>query len=213
MPEETITTTPPASTEPPKSDEGNKDGANAGNDGKLTQAQVDAIVKDRLAREREKYKDFDAIKSKAEQFDKLDEASKSELEKAQGEANKWKSEAESAIARAETLARRAAVIAEASKQQALVPDDVFALIDRSALKIDNDGNVEGVADAVKAVLDARPHFKMTRQQQFGSADGGTQSGGGPSGTFTRSQIADPTFFAANRAAILEAQKTGSILDE
>lgn len=49
---------------------------------KFTQADLDRIVKDRLTREREKYGDYDALKAKAEKFDEIEEASKTELQKA-----------------------------------------------------------------------------------------------------------------------------------
>lgn len=48
----------------------------------FTQDELDAIVKDRLKRESSKYEDYEALKAKAEQFDKLEEAKKSDLEKA-----------------------------------------------------------------------------------------------------------------------------------
>ena len=48
----------------------------------FTQAELDAVVKDRLKREREKYADFDALKAKAAKLDELEAANKSELEKA-----------------------------------------------------------------------------------------------------------------------------------
>lgn len=49
---------------------------------KFTQADLDQIVKDRLAREREKYGDYDALKEKAAKLDQIEEESKSELQKA-----------------------------------------------------------------------------------------------------------------------------------
>lgn len=48
----------------------------------FTQAEVDAIVGDRLKRERGKYADYDALKEKAQRFDEIKEASKTELQKA-----------------------------------------------------------------------------------------------------------------------------------
>lgn len=48
----------------------------------FTQAQVDAIVQDRLKRDREKYSDYDALKEKAAKFDEIEAANKTELEKA-----------------------------------------------------------------------------------------------------------------------------------
>lgn len=48
----------------------------------FTQSQLNAIVADRLSREREKYAGYDELKEKAAQFDEMQEANKSELQKA-----------------------------------------------------------------------------------------------------------------------------------
>lgn len=48
----------------------------------FTQEEVNAIVADRLDRERKKYEGFDEIKAKAEKLDEIEEANKSELQKA-----------------------------------------------------------------------------------------------------------------------------------
>ena len=64
---------------------------NTGQDS-FSQEQVDAIVRDRLAREREKYKDYNDLKSKAAEYDKQQEASKTELQKAQEQAEALKKE-------------------------------------------------------------------------------------------------------------------------
>lgn len=48
----------------------------------FTQAEVDAIVGDRLKRERAKYTDFETLKAKAAKFDEMEEANKTELQKA-----------------------------------------------------------------------------------------------------------------------------------
>ena len=48
----------------------------------FTQAEVDAIVGDRLKRDRAKYADYDDLKAKADKFDEITEANKSELQKA-----------------------------------------------------------------------------------------------------------------------------------
>lgn len=52
----------------------------------FTQAEVDSIVGERLARERQKYPDYEELKTKAAEYDKAQEANKTELQKAQ-EAN------------------------------------------------------------------------------------------------------------------------------
>lgn len=58
----------------------------------FTQAELNAIVSDRLAREREKYVGFDEFKAKAEKFDAAEDAAKSDLEKAKEQADKYKAE-------------------------------------------------------------------------------------------------------------------------
>lgn len=58
----------------------------------FTQAEVDAIVGDRLARERAKYADYDTIRAKAEQFDAAEAANQTELQRAQSSASQYKAE-------------------------------------------------------------------------------------------------------------------------
>ena len=52
----------------------------------FTQAELDAAIESRLTRERAKFADYEALKAKAEKFDKAEEAAKSELQKAQEQA-------------------------------------------------------------------------------------------------------------------------------
>lgn len=49
---------------------------------KFTQDEVNAIVGERLKREREKYADYDELKDKAEKYDQSVESSKTEMQKA-----------------------------------------------------------------------------------------------------------------------------------
>lgn len=69
-------TIPPAGT-PPAEQGGNE----PQNEGKLTQAEVDAIVADRLARERKKYADYSDLKRAAEELAELKKSQMTELEK------------------------------------------------------------------------------------------------------------------------------------
>lgn len=48
----------------------------------FTQAEVDAIIGDRLQRERSKYADYSQLKEKADLYDQAQEANKTELQKA-----------------------------------------------------------------------------------------------------------------------------------
>lgn len=48
----------------------------------FTQEEVDKLVEDRIWRERDKFKDYDVLKEKAAKFDEIEEAGKTELQKA-----------------------------------------------------------------------------------------------------------------------------------
>ena len=48
----------------------------------FTQAELDAIVQERLSRDRAKYADYESLKAKAAKFDQIEEESKTELQKA-----------------------------------------------------------------------------------------------------------------------------------
>lgn len=63
----------------------------------FTQEELDKIVTDRLARERKKYEgiDLEDLKRKASEFDRIEEANKTELEKANERANSLQAELDS----------------------------------------------------------------------------------------------------------------------
>ena len=52
-----------------------------GNEKKFTQADIDAIVEGRLAREKQKYADYEDLKAKADELAKLKDSKKTESEK------------------------------------------------------------------------------------------------------------------------------------
>ena len=68
--------------------------ASAESERTFTQAEMDAIIGDRLKRERAKYADYDELKGKAAKYDEAEEASKSELQKAVEERDRLKAEVE-----------------------------------------------------------------------------------------------------------------------
>ena len=58
----------------------------------FTQAELDSIIADRLKREREKYSEYESLREKAARLDEIEEASKTELQKATERAEKLESE-------------------------------------------------------------------------------------------------------------------------
>lgn len=53
----------------------------------FTQEEVNAIVEGRVAKERSRYADYETLQAKASKFDEMEEASKTELQKATEKAN------------------------------------------------------------------------------------------------------------------------------
>ena len=94
----------PAKTDPPK---GGDDPAKEYK-APQTQEELDRIVQSRLSREREKYAGHDELKKKADEYDKAQEAQKTELQKASDKA----SAAETRAAEAELKAMKLEVAAE-----------------------------------------------------------------------------------------------------
>jgi len=88
----------------------------------------------------------------------------------------------------------------------------LVLADRSSIKVDKNGKIEGVADVVK-------NLKEGKQYLFTGTNGGTTVGSatnnnGANNTgaqkFKRSQLRDAEFYKANREEILKAQAAGLI---
>lgn len=79
---------------------------------RFTQADLDKVVADRLARERQKYEGFSELKEKAAKFDELEAASKTELQKATEKAEKLEKELNALKKSEEVRAIRAKVAKE-----------------------------------------------------------------------------------------------------
>lgn len=142
----------------------------------LTQEQLDAIVQDRALREtRSKFADYDELKRKAAEHDKLQEGQKTELEKANEKAVKAEQKANEAIARANARIVRAEILSQAAAQNAVDPDTVAALLaGNESITIDDDGTVAGVKEAVKALLKEKPFLAKGAP---GSGPSGGEFGG------------------------------------
>lgn len=149
----------------------------------FSQADVDRIVQERLSRAKLKPpSDYEDLKARAAKLDELEAASKSDLEKALEAQRKADERATAAEARANETARRHAIEREAGKQKAADPDDVFAVLQttskyRDMVTMDDDGQVTGVEDAVKAILADKPHLVGKTSTPTGDGDGGSRGGG------------------------------------
>jgi hypothetical protein len=164
----------------------------------LTQTEIDAIVSDRLARERAKTgPELDELRRKAKEYDEAQAKGKSELELAQEGEKTAKTEAATALATANTRLRRAAIMAAAAEAGAIDPDEIATLLQGSEdVTVDKDGEVKGAKEAVAALLKAKPHHK--KGATLPAASGG-QFTGAPGGKSVDERIE-------------EAQKAGNLTE-
>jgi uncharacterized protein YdiU (UPF0061 family) len=134
----------------PESTETPTQGAPAETERTFTQAELDAIVGDRLKRERAKYADYEDVKAKAQQFDAAQEAAKSDLEKAVEERDRLKEQLEQWKAERD----RAEQVAKAAAEHGVDP----ALLARMA------GDVEENAQFLRQQLAAQPRYPTLNDQ-------------------------------------------------
>lgn len=134
----------------------------------FTQEEMNKIVKERVAREREKYSDYDSLKDKANKFDEIEEANKSELEKMTEKNNSLQSQLDKLTAQSELR-----------KAQDKVATDTGLPI--SVVKTLSGSNVEELTNSAQAILDfsknsnGYPHVKnssnskpqpVSKEEQF-----------------------------------------------
>ena len=113
----------------------------------FTQAELDAIVGERLGRLKAKYADYDELKTKAAAYDEAAEASKSELQKAVEERDRYKAR----LDKLEADAKRAELVAKVAAEQGVDA----ALLSRMS------GDVEENAAFLKEQLDSQPkHYQV-----------------------------------------------------
>ena len=119
----------------------------------FTQEQMDAIIADRLQRERTKFVDYDALKEKAAAFDAAEAAKQTETERAQKAKEEAERRAIEVQARANATLKRAAILAEAGVQNSADPDTVAMILANSEdIVVADDGTVTGAKEAVKKLL-------------------------------------------------------------
>lgn len=112
-----------------------------------TQEKFDEMVKERLARERAKFSDYDELKAKAAKFDEAEEARKSDLEKANERIN----ELEAAAKSREEADRLAAARAKVSEETG-VPADLISGADEESMK----ESARAIAAFAKATVPPAP---------------------------------------------------------
>jgi hypothetical protein len=180
----------------------------------FSQADLDRIVAERLARDRKGREDYDDIKTKLTALEqaeadrekaKLSDTERLEAEKA--EALKKAQEAEDRSTARETAANQRIINAEfrTLAREANVPADRLAaavkLADLSGVTVDDEGNAVGVKEAVEALVAAHGYLvEKTQAKPIGGASGG------------KADPPDKTKEQLLKEAADKARKTGRIED-
>ena len=140
----------------------------------FTQADVDRIVADRVARA--KPADYDEAKAALDEKRKRDEGEKTEIQRLTEDRDAQKARGDSAEQRANETLRSAAVQVEALKQGADEELVALALAGDTSIEV-RDGKVLGAKEAVEKLLERKPNLKVGVNRQsggeFGGRDGGT----------------------------------------
>ena len=132
----------------------------------FTQEELNAIVSDRVKREREKHADYAALKEKADKLDQLEEASKSEIQKMTEKAERLQKELDQ-IKQAEVIREMRSKVAKETG----IPENL--------LTGSTEEECKEQAEAIKAF--AKPTYPTIR-------DGGEVAG--TSGASTAQQFAE-----------------------
>jgi hypothetical protein len=117
----------------------------------FTQADLDRIVKERLADERKKYADYGTVK---------DQLTALTTERGTWEQSRQtlESTVSTAKERANTAVMELALYKAAAKAKFIDPADVFGAVDKSKITIAEDGTINGVEEAIQALSESKPHW-------------------------------------------------------
>lgn len=181
-------------------DAGTDANANANNSG-LTEAQLAEAFKHprfkELTTAAQELKSLKDKQAKAEQDALKEQGKHQELAEAKSkEADEYKNKFESSV-------RNNAVIVEATKLGVHDANVVAKLIDGSKLTINEDGTVQGAAEAVADLQKSNPYlFKTGSTTKMGGDD--TGGGNSQAHEFSASQFKDAAFYKENQAKMDKA---------
>lgn len=189
--------------------------AGAGSDGGQEPKSFDADYVNKLRSESAGYRT--RLKELEAKVKEHENAQLSETERLQQERDEARTRAETAL----STANQRLVAAEARVQAAALgikPERIGAalrLADLSGVAVGDDGEADGTAvkSALEAVLKDLPELKAAGvpAPQVGATNPARAQAG--TGGFSRSQLRDPQFYAANKDAIMRAFREGRIADD
>jgi tRNA(Glu) U13 pseudouridine synthase TruD len=137
-----------------------------------SQDELDRVLSERLKRERAKFADYSSLKTKAEEYDKLADAQRTEAEKLQAKAAEAEARAAALAQKVRAKALRAEVVTLSARLGIVDADVALALIG-SQVEFGDDDEPVGIEEALKDLVKSKPFLKAPRFD--GAADQGTRS--------------------------------------
>jgi hypothetical protein len=180
----------------------------------FTQSEMDAIIADRLRRQKAQFSDYADLKAKADRLAELEQAQMTELEQAQAKATAAEAERDAALQRANDRLIMAALTAEAAKQGFADPADAFTLADLAGVSIADDGAVTGVTEAVKALAQAKPYLigRRTAPATDAGAGSGDRATGGSAIRLTDEELQVAKRMGLSPEEYAKGKTSGSITE-
>lgn len=165
-----------------------------------------------------KHPRFKSLSDRAKEADTLKEKEAEAEKQRLIEQGKFKEVAETEKKNAESFKNKYQqavvdnqILAEASKAGVVDVEAIKALIERKDIKLNDDGTVSGVGEAVKALLASKPYLKGKPNANLEIGSGSAPNNQNATGKrFKLSQIQDPVFYRANEKDILESVKLGLV---
>lgn len=124
----------------------------------FTQEQVDAIIKDRLARQADRFKDYEDLKKAAGRLKEIEDANLSEIEKAKKASADAEARAQAAEARAREITTRLEVERQARRLNIVDEDAAYRLLEAGAITYGDGGQPTNVEELLKELVKARPYL-------------------------------------------------------
>lgn len=162
-----------------------------------------------LAKERKKWETEFAAKVDEERK----KAAMTETERLKAEKEAAEKKAQDAMRTANERLLRAEVKATAVALDIVDPDAAYALMDRDAVSVAEDGTTQGVEDALKALIKDKPYLlRQKGAQSVGGATNPAASGNTPGKVYTRAELERMSADEINKnwAAISEQMSKGLI---
>ncbi len=115
------------------------------------------------------YDSVEAMQAAAKAAKAAEEANRTELEKEKAKSAALEQNQQAVIERANTRSINSELKVFAVQAGFVDPDDAVKLVDRAGLAVDDNGEVSGAAEAIKALAEKKPHLLGKQSRTIGSS--------------------------------------------